>query len=79
MNATIQKNISERLLPVFLNVWISAADCLDCVVHVVPTSEAQEIPILMQLRFQVGAWSSVHHAGQEGGTETAALLRSRSC
>jgi len=33
MNATIQ-NISERLLPVFLN--------------------AQEIPILMQLRFQVG-------------------------
>ncbi|CAE7769629.1 unnamed protein product [Symbiodinium sp. CCMP2456] len=34
MNATIQKNISERLLPVFLN--------------------AQEIPILMQLRFQVG-------------------------
>ena len=62
MNATIQKNISERLLPVFLNVWISAADCLDCVVHVVPTSEAQEIPILMQLRFQVGAWSSVKKA-----------------
>ncbi|CAE7741792.1 unnamed protein product [Symbiodinium pilosum] len=34
MNATIQKNISARLLPVFLS--------------------AAEIPILMQLRFQVG-------------------------